>query len=76
MIKPFHKLTRMEFDKLVEQGITWEEMAQLYPQPVWCSYPGAVEGAMGCWKLMDFQIKSRMSCTGCDCYVVVEKKQP
>lgn len=26
-----------------------------YQQPTWCGYPGALEGQMGCWSLMDLK---------------------
>jgi hypothetical protein len=67
MIKYFHELTDVEFDKLVDQNkITWAEGAKLYPQPPWCEYPGAVCGEMGCWSLMLHLIHNYESCNGCD----------
>ena len=70
MIKYYHELTKEEFSALVDKGITYEELMRDYPQPKWCSYPGATEGVMGCWSLVDFDYPiSRKYCKGCDCYI-------
>ena len=66
MNKYFHKLTREEFEQLVATDITWAKCAEQYPQPVWCKYPDAVNGAMGCWKLMEFNVHAPIDCLGCD----------
>lgn len=82
MIKYFHELTKEEFDKLLKEKITWGECAKRYPQPKWCAYPEAIQGAMGCWSLMDvvdespIGIKiSRKYCRKCDCYRSRPKKE-
>lgn len=72
--KPFHELTRGEYDKLAGSGMTYEELARQHPQPEWCGYPNAVYGHAGCWSLVTFgeygkRITGRESCKGCDCYV-------
>ena len=68
MIKYFHELTQDEFGKIVDSHMTWGECAKQYPQPVWCDYPDAVEGMMGCWSLMSHIIKKPSSCYGCDLF--------
>jgi hypothetical protein len=68
MIKYFHELTKEEFSKLIESKITWGECAKEYPQPIWCGYPDALAGMMGCWSLTDFKIKNKKSCYSCDCF--------
>lgn len=67
-VKYFHNLTREEFVQIRETKITWAECAIKYPQPKWCTYPGAVCGAMGCWSLMDFMVKGKSYCKNCDCF--------
>jgi hypothetical protein len=73
MIKYFHKLTEEEFDELVKQKMTWEEVAKKYQQPKWCDYPDAVCGPMGCWSLMMFLVKNKKYCRDCDCF---NKRRP
>lgn len=69
VIKYFNKLTREEFREVCKENINWEECAKRYPQPVWCSYPNAVCGLMGCWSLMDFMVYGRNYCKHCECYI-------
>jgi len=69
MSKPFHELTEAEFKALVKAGnMTWGKCAEIHPQPSWCEYPGAVNGEMGCWSLMDFLIAGPESCTECELF--------
>lgn len=68
MIKYFHELTQEEYQKLVEQKYTYDQLAKDYPQPVWCAYPNATEGIMGCWSLMGFMVTGEDCCKSCDCY--------
>ena len=76
MIKYFHELTKDESNELIKQKVTWAACAEDYPQPIWCSYPDAVQGVMGCWSLMDFDIKiSEDYCRGCDCYISKKKRK-
>jgi len=72
MGKYFHEITKREFNRAVKKGLTWAEMARLYPQPKWCGYPDAVQGLMGCWSLMDFMVKNEGFCKGCDCHMRVK----
>ena len=65
MIKPFHKLTQKEFDAL-PGGMTYGELAEKYPQPEWCDYANATDGAMGCWSLVSFQIHGPDDCSACE----------
>ncbi len=80
MIKYFHELTKTEFNKLVKKKMTWEQCAKDYPQPVWCAYPDAVYGTMGCWSLMSFNedgtnwVTGRNYCKNCDCHIKKQKK--
>jgi len=65
--KPFHKLTKTEFEKICKENITWQEVAKRYPQPEWCCYTNAVQGVMGCWSLMSLLVTGRGYCKNCDC---------
>ena len=67
-VKYFHKLTRKEFKKLCKEKLTWEDCAKRYPQPVWCHYPDALRGVMGCWSLVGFMVTDEDYCKNCDCY--------
>ena len=69
MIKYFHELTKEEYEEILKQKLTWANAQELYPQPIWCSYPEAVCGDMGCWSLMDFRITGRVSCKRCEHYI-------
>jgi hypothetical protein len=79
VIKYFHELTRDEFIKFRNSGYTPASLARDYPQPVWCSYPDATQGALGCWSLIcgvmngepKFPI-SRNYCKNCNCYIKKE----
>lgn len=74
-IKYFHELTKGEFIELTKKKSTWAECAKDYPQPIWCSYPNAVCGDMGCWSLMSFGdternfVTGRNYCKTCACYI-------
>ena len=69
MIKYFHELTEEEFKKLVDsKEYTYKRLANDYPQPVWCNYPDATSGAMGCWSLMGFMVTGEDYCKNCDEY--------
>jgi hypothetical protein len=74
MIKYCHELTLEEYKVIIKNGITYGKFAEDYPQPVWCSYPDATEGMMGCWSLLDFDdgkslVTGRNYCKNCDCYI-------
>lgn len=66
MIKYFHKLTKDEFQSLVERKLTYEQIAKDYPQPIWCGYPDATCGVMGCWSLVSFMVTGKKYCKNCD----------
>lgn len=73
MIKHFHELTNQEFLWLVKEGITYAELNQDFPQPLWCDYHQAVFGMMGCWTLTNFssghsRVRGEDSCRDCDCF--------
>ena len=36
-LKPFHELTEKEWQNLVSQKLTWEEVRKKHPGPKWCS---------------------------------------
>ena len=38
-----------------------------YQQPKWCLYPEALNGAMGCMKLVMGKVKDENNCAHCDC---------
>ena len=71
-MKYFHELTKKEYKKLVKEKITYAELAKRHPQPKWCNYPNATEGAMGCWSLTDFKIAQKEDCKGCECLIKKE----
>ena len=69
MIKYFHELTDDEFSGLIDSKITYGEAEKLYPQPLWCSYPQAIYGEMGCWSLVYREDAiTKEYCKDCDCY--------
>ena len=75
MIKYFHELTKAEFKKLIKQEMTWGECAKDYPQPIWCSYPEAIVGVMGCWSLVGFMVTGEGYCKKCGCFIPLEKRK-
>lgn len=66
MKKYFHELTWKEIkETLSDKTIAW--VVENYHQPEWCSYPLALAGLMGCWKLVIEQdVKDESSCNGCE----------
>lgn len=66
MIKYFHELTRQEFEELLDTKITYGQLAIDYPQPEWCQYPNATQGAIGCWSLMSFYVTGKEFCNKCN----------
>ena len=65
MIKYFHELTKDELKKICSGNITYEECAIRYPQPIWCRYPEATYGIMGCWFLTSFMVTGEDYCKDC-----------
>lgn len=64
----FHELNKEERDAVFESGMTVGEFMEKYSQPDWCSYPGALEGPMGCWSLMAGYVSGENYCRNCECY--------
>lgn len=54
-MKYFHEATDEEIDNLIASKTTVAQLKELYQQPDWCNYPGALDGIMGCWSLMDLK---------------------
>lgn len=68
----WHKLRNDEIQKLRSAGKTWGYIVENYLQPDWCNYPEALGGQMGCWSLIDSDIRQKISmeyCKNCDCFV-------
>lgn len=68
MPKYFHELTDDEFDALKENGVRWCDLPALHPQPVWCEYPDALAGEMGCWSLVYRRGVNQEFCKTCELY--------
>ena len=71
-MKYFHEASDEEISALVEAKATIKDVNQKYIQPDWCDYPGALDGQMGCWSLMDlFGLRHSIGheyCKTCECY--------
>lgn len=63
----FHRLTKQQFEAVRESDATIGEVKRVYQQPSWCTYPGALDGCMGCWSLVGGFIHGIKSCGTCDC---------
>lgn len=63
---PFHELSEKEFDEMKEEGKTWRDVMAKYHQPKWCDYPDALDGSMGCWRLVSMKITCKDDCETCD----------
>jgi hypothetical protein len=68
MIKYFHELNEQEYNDNINGKMSYGECAEKYPQPLWCTYPDATFGLMGCWSLNDFMVTGEDYCKDCDCY--------
>ena len=70
--KYFHELSDEEIKELLENKVTWEYVMKNFKQPDWCGYTNALEGAMGCWSLIDYFGRrkeiSREFCKDCPCF--------
>jgi hypothetical protein len=66
----FHELPRAEFERMKETGVTWKDVMSQFKQPIWCAYPDALDGIMGCWSLVGNLVTDEAFCKGCDCYRV------
>lgn len=68
----FHELEQKEVDSLIADKKTIGYIMETYRQPIWCRYPNALEGQMGCWSLMNLSkdgLRAKISkdfCKGCD----------
>lgn len=72
MKKPFWHETiksKEDFNKLIEQKLTWGDAGEKYAQPNWCDYPDALRGEMGCWSLVGLYVKDEDYCKTCECHV-------
>jgi hypothetical protein len=71
--KYWHKLTDKEIEVLKKKKATVGWGLKNLKQPDWCGYPDALCGGMGCWSLVDHEIRKKISrkfCAKepCDCY--------
>lgn len=73
-MKYWHELSKKERNAVFKRKITYNQLMLEYAQPVWCGYPKALEGEMGCWSLFpDPKLISRKFCCKCDCYLKLKK---
>lgn len=70
--KYFHELSDSWLYKLRKRKEKLKYLFDHYRQPVWCDYPEAMGGVMGCWSLVDlFNLRHKISrnfCRDCDLY--------
>src|SRR3990167_7111543 len=72
----FHLLPAAEFERMKKAGKTWNYAMLHYRQPDWCSYPGALDGMMGCWSLVGRHVTGEKYCAkGCDQYRPVQEQK-
>lgn len=73
----WHQLPDDLVKHLFEVGrITWGEIMELYNQPPWCEYPHALNGALGCWSLVDEKLRHEISVKFCaDCHLFKKVKK-
>ena len=73
----WHKLRDSTIKKAIKNKMTVGEVMRRYKQPDWCGYPNALEGAMGCWSLVDaLDLRHSISveyCKNCDCFIKQDK---
>lgn len=70
--KPYyHEQTDEALDSwLNAEKRTVGDLLRDFAQPEWCCYPDALAMAMGCWSLVDKDLRKKISkryCAGCDC---------
>ena len=71
MIKYFHELKKEEIEEILKKyppDATYKDIEKDYPQPKWCTYPGAINGVMGCWSLFYQYVTGEDYCKSCECY--------
>lgn len=64
-MKYFHEIPNEEWDSMVKEHKTWEDVKATHKQPDWCNYPEALDGIMGCWSLTERFVKSEEFCKTC-----------
>lgn len=74
--KYFHELTKAEYDALIGSGMTWGGLMEQYDQPPWCRYPDALEGQLGCYKLLLGKVHDRADCVHCELASGVPQEPP
>jgi hypothetical protein len=77
-IKYFHELTGKEVDDMLKtypKNATYKDIEKDYPQPSWCSYPGAINGSMGCLSLFYQYVTGEDYCKKCECYIKLKKNR-
>ena len=76
-LKYWHELIQEEIDKIIKSGRTVEQVLKEFSQPDWCAYPDAISGMIGCWSLMEDNIRQKISkefCKNCDAFKSKTKK--
>ena len=67
MIKYFHELKKEEYQWLIAEGTTWNEVEKDFPQPPWCKEYRAI-AILGCWSLTGLMVTGEDYCKNCDSY--------
>jgi hypothetical protein len=63
----WHQLPDSVVDHLFDiGGITWGDIVENYSQPPWCQYPQALNGALGCWSLVDTKLRHTITAKLCE----------
>jgi len=72
----FHELQEEERQAIFDKKTTVGEVVEQYKQPDWCTYPNALQGAMGCWSLLmgNVATEGETFCKTCDCHRNFEEK--
>lgn len=72
----WHTESNVKAAQVMASGITLGAFMERYSQPTWCAYHDALEAQMGCWSLVDLELRKKISpkfCKSCDCYKPKEK---
>lgn len=67
----YHELPQSEIEKLIVDKKTYQFIIDNYKQPDWCKYPEALNGSKGCWSLVDYSLRTKISkefCKNCDMF--------
>lgn len=70
----FHELTDEQYKELEDSGATWGDVMDRFKRPVWCTYPNALEGEMGCWSLIYRTGVSEHYCRNCELFDAAAKE--